>query len=540
MSLPRFLDRVIDAAAPALGGLDRGAVRARLEDTSVALVAGTGSLDSATETGFLLAANLAARLYPSVYLEGAPELVARARNEIVLVNPACDISEEAAHVSATLLYGGATGSSEENIVRAAASGWNVYVDEQPDVEAPAATAAGALAAAVTGVSELFRIVFAGELAERGRRGPQPGAFNLVTLGDPTFELAQPINFELGEFALVGAGAIGQAAAHTLAASGARGTMVAVDHEKVALSNLQRYVLTHDSDVAAVKVELLRARLAGSAIEVVPVCSEWHAELADRKRSTMVALDSPEARIAVQASLPGEIYNAWTQPADVGWSRHERFGVDPCLACLYWPDRPRPSSYQMIAEAFRQHPLRVLGYLARRLPAGLPLPPDVGGAALPDPPTTPEDLARWTQVPIIADIAAGAGVELSALDGWGERPLADLYQEGICGGALLHLNVGVAPHEVLVPLAHQSVLAGVMLAVQLIVGSCPELRAARAFGTEGRYDVLAGLPQHLQRPRQRTDGCLCGDPVFQAVYRKSLGQQRPDSDMGAASRGTGDG
>ena len=70
---------------------------------------------------------------------------------------------------------------------------------------------------------------------------------------------------------------------------------------------------------------------------MPLKTEWYAGLVEAQLPTLVALDSPEARIAVQASLPGPLYNAWTHPADVGWSRHERFGEDPCLACLYWPD-----------------------------------------------------------------------------------------------------------------------------------------------------------------------------------------------------------
>ena len=101
-------------------------------------------------------------------------------------------------------------------------------------------------------------------------------------------------------------------------------------------------------------------------------------------------------------------------------------------------------------------------------------------------------------------------------------MADVYQDGICGGALLHLNVGEAPRDVLVPLAHQSVFAGVMLATAFLVSQVAELRAARAAAIEGRFDVLAGPPQVLARPRARTAGCLCGDAVFLDVYRGKVG------------------
>lgn len=519
MSLPRFLSRIVDATAPALGGLDRRAVEAKLEQTSVRLIAGEAATAGASRAGFLLVANLAARLYPQIALAGPEELVTAAETEVGLINPQAEVARGKAganRATATLLYEETSG--EEHAVSVFARGWNLYVDTVPHADAVPAPLAGLLAG-VLGVSELFRVIFASELGGRGRRGHQPGAFNLVTLGEPT-SLAVPARVEIGKVRLVGAGAIGQATAHALAVSEARGTLLAIDPEPVALSNLQRYVLTRDSDVGVSKVDLLQERLDGSGLDVSPISTEWDSGLVDGQLPTLVALDSPEARLGVQASLPGPVYNAWTQPADVGWSRHERFGDEPCLACLYWPDRERPSRHEQIASAFQQHPLRVLSYLVHRLPIGLPLP--AGGIpSLPDLPTPP-DAEAWLHTPLMEDIAAAAGVDGVELEAWRDRPLADVYQEGICGGALLHLTVGEAPSEVLVPLAHQSAFAGVMLAAELVVALVPELKAQRPPAVEARYDALAGLPQVMPRPRERTTGCLCGDAVFRDVYREKVG------------------
>lgn len=516
MSLPRFLSRIVDATAPALGGLDRTAVEAKLKTTSVTLVGSERAADGAGRAGFLMAANLLARLYPNIVLVGPDAVVAAAEGEVVLVNPVATVSTTTVTTNATLVYDATDDGATADVgatVAVAARGWNVYIDDLPG-PAPAAPAA-ALLAAVVGVAEVFRSVFADELGENGRRRRQPGAFNVITLGEAR-DVDVPNQVDLGEFRLVGAGAIGQAAAHALAVSGARGTLLVVDDETVALSNLQRYVLTRDSDVGAVKVELLKERLSRSALEVVPLRTEWYAGLVEAQLPTLVALDSPEDRIGVQASLPGPIYNAWTQPADVGWSRHEHFGEEACLACLYWPDHEVPSQHEQVARAFRQHPLRTLAYLVRPLPIGLPLPPGAT-PTLPDLPAPP-DAERWQQTPLVDDIAAAAGIDVSELASWRDRPLADVYQDGICGGALLHLNVGEAPREVLVPLAHQSVFAGIMLAVELIAASVPELHALRPPTVEGRYDVLAGLPQVMPRPRARTAGCFCGDVVWREVYR----------------------
>lgn len=532
MSLPRFLDRILDAAVPALGAISRDAVSEKLDGTTVALYSPEEMSGSAVDAGFILAANLLARLYPRISLSGPDDLVRRARSEITLVNPVAEIVEEVDSVDATLAYNARADVAAD--VSVLASGWTVQVDADSADETPA-TAPAALAAAALGVGELFRVVFGDELGSRGRRSRQPGDVNLVTLGADSDDL--PTHMQppaLGEFALVGTGAIGQAAALTLAISGARGTMLAVDHERIELSNLQRYVLARDSDVGTAKVDLLRTRLAKSGIDVVPIASPWNVEIADQFRPTLVALDSAADRIAVQASLPGPIYNAWTQPADIGWSRHESFGTDPCLACLYMPTGRRPNLHEQIAAAFSQHPRRVLAYLIRGLPVGLPLNGPL--EQLPNLPL-PEDADAWARVPILADIAEAAGVDPEQLAKWSERPIAELYQDGICGGALLDLNLGAAPAEVLVPLAHQSALAGVMLATQLIVAHTPELLPSRAASIEGRYDVLAGFPQVLSRPRARASGCLCSDSVYCDVYAKKSGIDGPLTVGGERKQGS---
>jgi hypothetical protein len=521
VSVPRFIDRVVDATAPVLGGLDRESVRARLDEVSVTLVGGERAAAGHAREGFLLAANLVARLYPRIRLAGPDELVRAATREIVLINPGADVGADDTQSAATVAY--EAEADRDGVIAIRARGWNVYVDDEASRD-DEPTAPAALAAAALGVAELFRTVFADDLDVRGRTSRQPGAFNIVTLGEPRFDLAAADRYDIGTVRLVGVGAIGQATAKTLAAAGAQGSIVAIDDEKIALSNLQRYVLTQDSDVGSVKVGLLHDRLAPTGLAVEQVTSEWHVGLAEQQLPTLVALDSPEARVGVQASLPGPIYNAWTQPADVGWSRHEQFGQEPCLACMYIPQHETPSRHEQVASAFQQDPLRVLAYLVHRLPIGLPLPP--GGIPVVPGLEAPPEAGRWLKTPIADDIATAAGIESSELASWRERPIADVYQDGICGGALLHLNVGEAPREALVPLAHQSALAGVMLATELLVAQAPELRAVRPAVIEGRYDVLAGLPQVLARPRARADGCLCGDVVWRAVYGDKLGVEAP--------------
>jgi hypothetical protein len=71
-------------------------------------------------------------------------------------------------------------------------------------------------------------------------------------------------------------------------------------------------------------------------------------------------------------------------------------------------------------------------------------------------------------------------------------------------------------EVHVPLAHQSVLAGILLAASLIrsrLGGAPSTTVAT------RVDVLKAVGAHLAQPvRAQRDGrCLCDDPAFVHRY-----------------------
>jgi hypothetical protein len=148
------------------------------------------------------------------------------------------------------------------------------------------------------------------------------------------------------------------------------------------------------------------------------------------------------------------------------------------------------------------------------------------------------IETWFTTSILDDIAAAAGVDGAALANWRDRCLADVYQDGICGGALLHLNIGEAPREVLVPLAHQSALAGIMLATEFLISAVPALRRARSHAPEGRFDVLADPAQLMARPRTRTTGCLCSDSVFLDVYSFKV-QQHRESKRRRRESGTGE-
>lgn len=511
MPLPRFFSRVHDAIAP-VAAVDPDTLGSHLHQRVLVLQAPSGE-DPDTLGGPLLAANLAARLYPRIHLTGPPAWSAQAARTILAINPGADVTDghqPTGSEALTLSWDPATSVGPRTITVAAA-GWSLWVDPAIVPQASPHPLAS-LAAAAVGMGEAFRTAFADTLAQHGRRGPQPGGFHLLQLGEPEDAPHAQTDPLLPPTHLVGAGAIGQACLLGLVAARAAGEVTVVDPETVTLSNLQRYVLTTDTDVGAAKTAMAARATASSALHIHEVPTRWGDDQRSGPGATQaaVALDTAADRIAVAAGLPQRVYNAWTQPADIGWSRHERFGTQPCLACLYYPTTARPGEHELIGAALGQHPLRTLTYLVHKTPVGQPLPGLAQVTTLPPPP----EAAGWLQRSLLQDLVAAGRLRDSEVASWATHTLGGLYRDGICAGGLLSLR----PHdgEAVVPLAHQSALAGIMLATQLVAATDDGLRAIRHPATEARLDMLRRLPQRLARPRTRTEGCLCADSHFLAA------------------------
>ena len=515
MSLAAFHSRAADAAGPLLGGMSRSALGRRLEQTHLALVIDEGhaGLDG-QQRGFELAVNLAARLYPALSIQAPAVLLTRTVACARAINPQIELLKPDAPTDVCLTW---TAAPDARTVRVGARGWNALVDLPGEASADAAAPA-AMAAAALGMGEIFRTVFADELGDRGRRAPQPQAINPISLDGLDDRVPLITSVELGTVHLAGAGAVGQAAVAALRELPVRGTLIAVDPETVDLGNLQRYTLTVLTDQGAAKTELIERALAASDVEVVGVPTVWGADERSGPgvQTLLSALDSKQGRIELAAGLARETFNAWTQADDLGVSWHEHFGAEPCLACLYWPTRARPSRLELIAEALGEHELRVSPYLQRGLPVGDVLPAEMisatRGRAL------PPDVETWTQRALLDDVAQRRGIDPAELRQFAPGTVERLYRDGVCAGMLLGDGETERPREVAVPLAHQSALAGILLACTLVAARADELRSHRPQGpTHARIDVLHGGQRRLLRRRERTDGCLCGDERFMTSY-----------------------
>lgn len=501
MSVPPYFPKAAAGVAGAIGDITADTLAARLADVRIELSIDDHLADRPTHAlGLSTVANLLGRLYPNVTITAPNELADRVRATLRDVNPDCTLDDTVAPTVVRYRWGSPGGDCH---VSSCARGWSALIDaplEEPDDPA----AAAALAAAALGANEIFRTVFADELASNGRHSPTPFAVNVLTLDDRDAAVDWPI--DIGRVHLAGAGAVGQAALLTLRESDVTGTIIVVDPEDVDDTNLQRYVLTRVGDVDVPKTALAveRTTRAGLHLEVIP--SAWNLAAGAGAERVLCALDSARARREVQATLPGAVYNAYTSFDDVGWSRHERFGTDPCLACLYWPKDSGKTRAEQIAEAIGIHPLRATYYLVDPRPVSQPADPaKLAGIAI-----APDLRDAWASRSILDDLAETTGIDSCGLEAWKDRCLEDLYREGVCGGALLGITGG---RPTLVPLAHESLLAGVFLAVQVIAASDDTLRRLRPSDVEGRWNLRAGPTAVYPRQPTRKHGCICNDNYF---------------------------
>lgn len=514
MAIPRFFDRVVQAVAGVINGVDAQQLATTLGSTVVLLSAGREVDEQPQQrVGFLALASVAARLYPSIAVDAPDALFDETAALVRAISPRCDVGRRGSVGAGTRVVTVGWGSEVDTPgVSVHADGWHVVLDQPPagGVVGPC-EAGSAIAAAAVGGGELFRACFADLLPGGGRTAPTPVTWNVITMTE-WHELPRLGQVEMGRTHLVGAGAIGQAFMLALSASPVTGTLVVVDHELVDLSNLQRYILTVDGDEGAPKTEVATRWFAGTGVTVEPVPARWGEDPACRDVQTLVvALDSGSARIAAQASLPEVAFNAFTGPLEGGWSLHPNFGhAEPCVACLYWPRGPGHTTVQHVANALGVNERRIEIYMTLGHPVGLPLPPEAVARAGVGPAG-----AAWAGTPLLNDVAEGRGMPSTLVEQLRALPVDHLFQRVACGAQQLTDLDGV---EVQVPVAHQSLLVGAMLAVQRIAWAVPDLRHALPDVVEHRLPALREPAAPYPLDQRPAPGCLCRDAEFVAVHR----------------------
>ena len=506
MALADFFPRDAVAISQVLQGFQTDAFIERLEGVRVAIAFGEEAATSRDGRELLdLSVRLAARLYPCLTFITVPagdqfadELMTLASN----INPNIETSKAGA-ADVCLAVGADSPDIGVPTIYAGCEGWRAHVGtEGPYWTSDLGNPFGAGFAACLAAANLFRFLF---LPEGTTSLDVDVCFPPDADSFPGFietTLAEPL-------VMVGVGAVGNSAAWALARTPLIGQIHLVDPQVVELSNLQRYILCTRSDVDGIKVDIARRSFEGT-LQVLPHQGTWASFLGAKGYKwdrVLVALDSAHDRRSVQASLPRWVANAWTQLGDLGVSSHSFEGPGACLACLYLPTQKSKSEDQIIAEGLR-----------------IPQHQDQVRFRLGDGQATGKELCD--------SVAAAWDVPSEILEPYMDRPIRELWVDGVCGGGIIPLGeAGQTPRELQVPLAFQSALAGLLLAGETVRDILTD--GAKRKTLVRRLDVLRPLGDTSSQPilKAGTGSCICEDPDFVAAYRAKY-EGEPETQVGA--------
>ena len=519
MALAEYYERAALAASQAIRGFDSSAFRRIVEGARVGISVDAAAAESHEGQHLAdLAVRLLARLYPTVEISADHTSLAEELQRLaVSINPRIELAA-GAQVGIAV---GERARMFPKTVFAGSDGWIGRVGTTRRYGVGASdNPFGPGAAACLAVANVFRELFLPSDSRAPDLDAELCAYHGARASDGCNHVHPTITSTPMAGTLVGLGAIGNAALWALDRADLRGTLNIVDHQRVELSNLQRYVLATLDDVDREKPEAVKRHMH-SGLRVAAHAEAW-AQFAERARHTvadvLVALDSARDRRAVQAALPRSVVNAWTQPGDLGMSVHAEFGsIGACLWCLYLAAGKLPNEDEIIAAALQipdqQQQVRQLLHSGGRVSADL-----------------------------LDMIGGRLGIPSDVVSRWEGHTLRSLYADGLCGGALVPVErLGRPRTEMHVPLAHQSALAGVLLAAAFVARVDEPLPDTTAVT---RIDVLRPLGTALQQPMGAdiAGRCICRDPVYVARYTAKWprgGRYQPHfhaDDAGRVARG----
>lgn len=503
MAIARFFDRVHAAAGRHLA-LDRDSLAAALGERVVAVHCGREVEADGESPRWLaeLLVNLLARLYPRLALAAPDATRTRLESLARAINPAIEIVSGEVVATAVVVVGTVEGAPLDAL-HPRADGWVARLLRATDPKpwGPANPYAAAAAASFA-ASEVFRTVFRDRLAAPALA--RDVHLSLLDFGEEVGADRPLAMAHLGEVAFLGLGAVCNAALWTLARHpGLAMKGWGVDPEAVELSNLQRYVLAVDSDESLAKTELALRTLADTGIVLEPRREALEAFADSFPESftvptVCVSVDNVEGRRAAQALLPRLLVNGWTSDGGLGASWHEFDREVACLACLYQPHGVGLSQTELVADALGLDRVRGAELWIRGEPPGA------------------QDLQT---------IATHLGLGDDVVAAWRGKPLTELYTGLICGAAGVDLQG--RGHAEAVPLAHQSALAGVLLAAELVKRSDPALAVfAQSEPLVAWDNVLWPPPRQWRRPREREPRCFCSDRDYQSAYHAKWREAPP--------------
>ena len=506
MALANFFDKVNLSAAQRLRDYDRTSFEGKLLGQYIGIAfANNAALTGEGQRILDLLVRLLSRLYPNICFlpEGdAANALAVTLKELALqINPKIHL-EFSKPLTAQIVVGEFTNDlSETPAFFIGSNNWTAHFSTtQQQCCGPTINPFGAGAAACFAAANLFRFVFQVELGgvcldDQFQFSVYSQSINNNETVEPV--LPEPIRLH---FSLIGTGAIGNSALWTLLQlPQLTGRILLIDDQSVALSNLQRYVLALQEHVDHPKVDVLHSLFSQHhELDVVPKRYKWQqviSKLDDADLKVVAtALDTKEDRFFVQSSLPKSILNAWTSPIGIGVSRHPDFTSGPCLACLYLPTNSGKKETQKIADALGMPEGEefIHNYLSNRLPIDDAFVEQV---------YTHTGIPKGNLLPFVGQL------------------VENLYSEGICGGKVIEVITGEVAQDMEVPLAHESAMAGILLAAEVVINNM-KLRL-KAIEPVTNLNLTDKIHPYLQEELDKhySDNCICQDKYFVERYNE---------------------
>lgn len=314
--------------------------------------------------------------------------------------------------------------------------------------------------------------------------PDPLIIEINQLGLDKEALARPIT--LSETYLAGAGAIGNGLLRALRHIDIHGELNIADDDTVDETNLQRQIFFDNEDIGKQKAAILTAKAQPyfPKLKLIPHekrLQSLRSESNDRwLRRLIVAVDSRRARRELQDEIPGEVFDASTTDIrEVITHYHKQPTDGACMSCIYFSDQAEVQREVLLADGLGLS----LNQIRKR------------------------EIDRNASETVIEYLnLVNAPEDFIGL-------ACDTLFKRLCGEGRLIVS---ADKQILAPFAFVSVLAGTLLAIEIV----------RRLSGEGRYAdnywrISAWWPPilKLRKRRERIANCsFCGKPYLQHTAR----------------------
>ena len=324
--------------------------------------------------------------------------------------------------------------------------------------------------------------------EVSQKLPDPCRINFRDLGVEREWLNRPL--KLSDTYMAGAGAIGNGMVRALRHLNINGILHIADADFVDDTNIQRQVLFTNDDIGKPKATTLASRVQGLLpnLKLIPHdrrLQNLRSSADDRwLKRLIVCVDSRRARRELQNEIPGEVFDASTTDIrEVILHYHHQPTEASCMSCIYATDQRELQHEEMLASN--------LGITV--------------------------DEVRRPEI----DLSAAKKIsQFLKLDQEPEQLVGlacDTLFKQLCGQGLLS---AVPDRQVLAPFAFIPVLAGALLALELVRRlSSPTLI------NDNYWRVSAWSPPDsaLRRCRKKiTDCAFCNNPILQEINQSLWG------------------